>query len=64
MSFIFVSFCNKDSMYFYSRLWNIEKLSRKILLLARAGLGISSEDRWVESPPVFILDVLLEDNQV
>ncbi|KAM1319207.1 hypothetical protein ACFX13_004362 [Malus domestica] len=32
--------------------------------LARAGLGVSSEDRWVESPPVFILDALLEDNQV
>ena len=32
--------------------------------LAHAGLGISSEDRWVKSPPVFILDALLEDNQV
>ncbi|KAM1314212.1 hypothetical protein EV1_017777 [Malus domestica] len=32
--------------------------------LACAGLGVSSEDRWVEPPPYFILDALLEDNQV
>ncbi|KAM0974858.1 hypothetical protein ACFX2C_017977 [Malus domestica] len=32
--------------------------------LACAGLGVSSEDRWVEPSPYFILDALLEDNQV
>lgn len=32
--------------------------------LARAGLGVSSEDRWVAFPPDLILDALLEDNQM
>lgn len=32
--------------------------------LARVGLGVSSENRWVEFLPNFILDALLKDNQM
>ncbi|KAM2330635.1 hypothetical protein ACFX1X_021438 [Malus domestica] len=32
--------------------------------LARVGLGVSSENRWVEFLPYFILDALLKDNQI